>query len=68
VVFADFACDALGEFGKFLTFRLADVLSRDLRPARPATVRRRRARMYTLMAVHGCLDCYAYLSCEAKIR
>jgi len=45
-----------------------DVLSRDLRPARPATVRRRRARMYSSVAVHGCLNCHAYLPCEAKFR
>ena len=45
-----------------------DRLSRDLRPAWPATVPRRRVRMYSSIAVHGCLDCYAYLPCEAKCR
>jgi hypothetical protein len=39
-----------------------------LRPARLATVLRRRVRMYSSIAVHGCLDCYAYLLCEAKFR
>jgi hypothetical protein len=33
-----------------------------------ATVRRRKARMYFSIAVHGCLDCYAYLPCEAEFR
>jgi hypothetical protein len=45
-----------------------DRLSRDLRPAWPATVLRRRVRMYSSISVHGCLDCYAYLPCEAKFR
>jgi hypothetical protein len=39
-----------------------------LRPAWPATVRCRRAGMYSSIAVHGFLDCYAYLPCEAKFR
>ena len=45
-----------------------DRLSRDLRPAWPATVLRRGARRYSSIAVHRCLDCYAYLPCEAKFR
>jgi hypothetical protein len=45
-----------------------DRLSRDLRPARPVAARRRRVRMYSSIAVHGFLDCYAYLPCEAKFR
>jgi hypothetical protein len=53
-VLADIARDALGQFGKLLAFRLRDILSRDLRPARPDTVLRRMARMYSSMAVHGC--------------
>jgi len=58
----------LAHCGKLDAFGLLHILSRDLRPARPATVCRHKARMYTLMAVHGCLDCYAYLPCEAKFR
>jgi hypothetical protein len=35
-VFANFSLDALFEVGKLCPFGLAHVLSRDLRPARPA--------------------------------
>jgi hypothetical protein len=65
-----FAHVTIGPFHlwKLRTVGLAHILSRDLRPARPATVLRRRVRMYSSIAVHGCLDCYAYLPCEAKCR
>jgi hypothetical protein len=67
-VVSNIAGYALRKFGKVFAFGLGDILSRDLRPARPATVLRRRVRMYSSIAVHGCLDCYAYLPCEAKFR
>jgi hypothetical protein len=43
-----------------------DRLSRDLRPARLATMFRSLAGMDSLIAVHGFLDCYDDLPCEAK--
>ena len=67
-VLAYLSGSALGELGKLCAFGLAYILSRDLGPARPATVLRRRVRMYSSIAVHRCLDCYAYLPCEAKFR
>ena len=51
--------------GERFAVGLRDILSRDLRPALPATVSRT-ARMYFSIAVHRFLDCYAYLPCEAK--
>jgi len=56
------------QLGKVYAIGLRNILSRDLGPARPATVLRRRVRMYSSIAVHRCLDCYAYLPCEAKFR
>ena len=67
-VLSDIALYSFGKLGKICAVGLADILSRDLRPARPATLLRRRVRMYSSIAVHGCLDCYAYLPCEAKFR
>jgi hypothetical protein len=65
---AHFAGNVVLELGQFLAFGLAHVLSRDLRPAWPVTVLRRRARVYSSIAVHGFLYCDAYLPCEAKVR
>ena len=63
---AHFAADAVLKLWKVCAFGLRVILSRDLRPARLANMLRSLAGMDASIAVHGFLDCYDDLSCEAK--
>ena len=65
-VFAHFAGDVVLKLGQVCTFGLRHILSRDLRPARLANMLHRVAGMDASIAVHGFLDCYDDLPCEAK--
>jgi hypothetical protein len=55
-----------GGCGKIGSISLCNILSRDLRPARLANMLHRVAGMDASIAVHGFLDCYDDLPCEAK--
>ena len=57
------AGDALGEFGKLFAFRLAHILSRDLRPTRVRPVSRTTP-VYGITAAHGHWECYGDFHCE----
>jgi hypothetical protein len=56
-------CSRCGKIGSFC---LRNILSRDLRLARLANMLHRVAGMDASIAVHGFLDCYDDLSCEAE--
>lgn len=59
------SCIALhrGVLGKLCAFGLAQILSRDLRPARVRHLNRTTP-MYCAMAAHGHWDCYGDFHCE----
>jgi hypothetical protein len=65
-VFAHVAGDVVLELWQVFAFGLRHILSRDLRPARLANMLHRVAGMDASIAVHGFLDCYDDLPCEAK--